>query len=103
MTPDTFFVSKGLEDLFTVGPAKEVAKVELNGFTGKFISFTQKGRSCKFEIDIVNPFDVIEGESLDVKIVFDVGASRMIQYKKFVYKIEHSINGFIITVEDLIL
>jgi hypothetical protein len=102
MTPDTFFVSKGLEDLFTVGPTRTIAQVRLNGFEGKFISFNQRNRMCRFEVDVVNPFDVVKGENLDVQIIFDEGQGRLIQYKKFLYKIEHSHRGFIIVVEDVI-
>lgn len=100
MEADTFFVSKGLEDLFTVGPVKTIAQVKVNGFEGKFISFNIKNRICRFEMDVVNPFDVVTSDSLEVGIQFEEGNGRLIQYKKFSYKIEHSHRGFIITVED---
>lgn len=102
MNDDTFFVSKGLEDLFTVGPARNIAQVKVNGFEGKFISFNMKNRTCRFEMDVVNPFEVVCGDSIEIEIQFDEGVGRMIQYKKFGYKIEHSHRGFIITVEDRI-
>ena len=101
MDNDTFFVSKGLEDLFTVGPVRTIAQVKVNGFEGKFISFNIKNRTCRFEMDVLNPFDVVEGDSLEVSIDFEKGNGRLIQYKKFSYKIEHSHRGFIITVEDI--
>jgi len=100
-TPDTFFVSKGLEDLFTVGPPRSVAVVRVNGFEGRFISYCNTDKKCRFEMDVPNPFDVINDEQeIEVLIEFTKGINRLIKYKGYTYKIEHALNGYVITIED---
>ena len=100
-TPDTFFVSKGLEDLFTVGPPRSVATVKINNYEGRFISYCNLNKTCRFEVDVPNPFDVIgEEEKLEVLVEFTQGISRLIKYSRYTYKIEHALNGYVITIED---
>lgn len=100
-TPDTFFVSKGLEDLFTVGQTKGVATVKLNGYEGRFISYCNLKKACRFEMNVSNPFDVIGDEQdIEVLVEFDKGINRLIKWQGYTYKIEHALNGYVITIED---
>ena len=103
MSNNTFFASEGLEDLF-LGPAPDLAIVRIGNFEGKFISFDQRRRSLTFELETDNPFDAVQSknEKLQASIEFLSGATRVIPYESFVFKIEQKGKAFIITVEDKI-
>ena len=103
MSNNTFFASEGLEDLF-LGPAPKLAVVHIGNFKGKFISFDQRKRSLTFELQIENPFDAVQSQDnkLKASIEFLSGATRVIPYESFVFKIEQKGKAFIITVEDKI-
>ena len=52
-------------------------------------------------MDVPNPFDVIgDEEEVEVLIEFTKGINRLIKYKGYTYKIEHALNGYVITIED---
>ena len=103
MSNNTFFASEGLEDLF-LGTSPSLATVRIGDFEGKFISFDQRRRSLTFETQTDNPFDVVQSidEKLRASIEFLSGATRVIPYESFVFKIEQKGKAFIITVEDKI-
>ena len=102
MSNNTFFASEGLEELF-LGDPPNLASVRINGFEGKFISFDQRRRSLSFDIGVDNPFDVIKSEdnTLRASIEFLSGATRVVLYESFVFKIKQNNKTFIITVEDI--
>lgn len=97
-TVDSFFVSEGLEDLFDV---KVKASVLINSTECSFRSYSSKGRVLKFEVQNLNPFEILEkSSSLNAVIKFSSGIDRKVNYSNWSYKIEQSSFGFIITVGD---
>ena len=94
---DSFFVSEGLEDLFD---QKTKATVIANGVECDFVSFDSKNRTTQFSISTGNPFELLEGRTLNICISFGSGNERKVNYTNWSYKIEQSSFGFIITVGD---
>ena len=100
-TPDTFFVSEAIEDLFESNKTSK-SVVHINDrWKGNFTSFCSKNRRIKFEIEVSNPFDVVSSPELNIVIEFPSGASRKIPYTSFSYRVEETRQRYIITVEDL--
>jgi hypothetical protein len=99
MTPDTFFASDSLRDLFIEDPQNK-ATVSIENHIGKFISFRKDKRSCKFELSITNPFELFVKDSVKIEINFVTGGKSVIQYEKIDFQIEQKSNCFIITIED---
>lgn len=99
-TPDTFFVSEAIEDLFEAKPASKPA-VHINDmWKGSFVSFSSRNRKIKFGMEVENPFNVVSPSELDIVIEFPSGTSRKIHYASFSYHIEENQQRYIITVED---
>ena len=101
-TPDTFFVSEALEDLFEPNKVSKVVVHINDRWKGNFISFCSKKRTIKFDIEVSNPFNVVSSPELDIVIEFPSGASRKVPYTSFSYRVEENRQRYIITVEDTV-
>ena len=99
MGKDSFFVSEGLEHIFQ---ETTQASVVVNGVEGQFISYTSVGRTTQFEVQRVDPFEVIDGKDGKLSLLINIPGSdtRELLYTKWSYKINQGKFGFIITVGE---